>query len=245
MRRLAGKVIRDFFLNPDHKFGIFPEAFIIRKVVNKLAVEEEGLLIAVGMRIQTKFGLTGITERHNGLDGAKAPAGIVILEFGGQNLGLQGGCLVRVLALNTIYAPDEVVAVKTPVPILILDVINAVRGNYNGVIFPVFDGALGRLAGVFTIGDNQVVIRQLHIQKVQQTLFPCVHRTISEMCLDDFCHIMCVIILLVVPLLNLFFDKGNGLKFHLGGLSPTLSMLFSKRGNLFHLCFLEDRDGNN
>ena len=55
VRRLAGKVIRDFFLNPDHKFGIFPEAFIIRKVVNKLAVEEEGLLIAVGMRIQTKF----------------------------------------------------------------------------------------------------------------------------------------------------------------------------------------------
>lgn len=39
---------------------------------------------------------------------------------------------------------------------------------------------------------------------------------------------MCVIILLVVPLLNLFFDKGNGLKFHLGGLSPTLSMLSAR-----------------
>ena len=147
------------------------------------------------MRIQAKLRLARIAQRYHGLDQTKTPTGILVLQFSRQNLGLERGGLVGILTFHPIDDPGKIVAIETAVPVFVLNVIDAVRGYNNGIILPVFDRTLRGLAGILAIGDDQVVIRQLHIQIIQQALFSSVHWLITEVCLDNLRHIVNVLII--------------------------------------------------
>ena len=85
--------------------------------------------------------------------------------------------------------PRVVVTLNPALPVLVFQVINCVWRHHDTVVFPIFDATLGIDAGILTIWDNVVVVRQVHFEEAEQAFLTGVGRTLVVFVWTEFCHI--------------------------------------------------------
>ena len=95
---------------------------------------------------------------------------------------------MRVSHFLTIAEPSIVVSFQIASPVLVLNMVEGMRSHHQTVILPIFHDAVRSRNRYVTIGNNVIIVRQLHRQKIQQALFSGIYRSIVMRRSFNDCH---------------------------------------------------------
>ena len=183
------QIVKNIILDIGDCVGCLAKAIRICQVVYELISQRKGVMETPRFGVKTRLGLTDTAERDCRSHPCLTKKRILFLKVGHQDLGFEASCLDGVLELVVVDKPGVVVTLNTALPVLIFQVINCVWCYDDTVIFPIFDASLGVDAGILTIGDNVVVVWQVHFEEAEQAFLTGVGRALVVFVWTEFCHI--------------------------------------------------------